>query len=65
MTYRKKLYEEGLPRIIFSCEDLVAEHARLVEAGVLFKSEPEKVDWGMQSTFDDGFGNYIMLIQTE
>lgn len=61
--YMTKLYEAGLPAIVFSVSDLQKEFERLKELGVKFKKEPTKTDWGWQAIFDDSCGNWIQLAQ--
>lgn len=62
-TYQEGLYQSGIPAMVFSVPDLQAEYERLKGLGIVFKQEPTKVDWGIQSVFDDTCGNFIMLIQ--
>ena len=46
-----------------SSDDIRAEHEELHELGVKFTRDPAKTDWGIEAIFDDGFGNFIQLIQ--
>jgi catechol 2,3-dioxygenase-like lactoylglutathione lyase family enzyme len=61
--YSVKLYEAGLPVIIFGVDNLEQEYQRLIKLGVQFKNPPEKSDWGYDAFFDDGFGNWIQIHQ--
>lgn len=62
-TYQQGLYEAGLPAIVFAVDNMEHEYARLVAAGVQFRSAPETSEWGTSAVFDDGFGNWIQLHQ--
>ncbi|MGE0212577.1 MAG: VOC family protein [Parvibaculaceae bacterium] len=63
-TYQKALKDAGIPLTAFAVRDIEAEHARLVRAGVAFKSPPAKQgDFPVTAVFDDTCGNYIMLYQ--
>ncbi|WP_051357315.1 glyoxalase/bleomycin resistance/extradiol dioxygenase family protein [Segniliparus rugosus] len=62
-TYKRALYEAGIPYTMFFVDDLKAEHARLSGAGVRFASEPSDVGDGFAAVFDDQGGNLIMLYQ--
>lgn len=61
--YMIKLYESGLPPIVFSTEDIQKEFKRLKNLGVEFKKEPTKTDWGYEAIFDDTCGNWIQIAQ--
>jgi predicted enzyme related to lactoylglutathione lyase len=62
-TYQKAIFATGLPEIVFFVDDVEAEHARLVERGVVFTRPPTPTKWGTQAVFDDTCGNYIQLHQ--
>lgn len=62
-TYQEGLYQAGIPVITMSSDDIRAEHEELHELGVKFTRGPAKTDWGIEAIFDDGFGNFIQLIQ--
>lgn len=64
-NYQEGLYNSNIPCIIFTVENLEATHKELVTKGVRFVKEPTRGDWGLESVFDDGFGNYILLMQEE
>lgn len=61
--YKEGLYEQGIPAIVFGVEDLQKEFERLRKAGVEFKKEPIRTDWGYEAILDDTCGNYIQLAQ--
>lgn len=62
-NYQKKLYETGIPCIVFSVDDIDQEYKRLSELGVVFKEKPALTDYGILAVFDDTCGNYVRLIQ--
>lgn len=62
-TYKRKLYEAGIPYTMLFVDDLAAEHARLSAAGVRFVSEPADAGDGLAAVFDDQGGNLIMLFE--
>ncbi|MEX0662648.1 MAG: VOC family protein [Balneolaceae bacterium] len=61
--YMVKLYEAGLPPIIFSVKDIQNEYKRLTKLDVEFKKKPTQMDWGWEAIFDDTCGNWIQLAQ--
>jgi predicted enzyme related to lactoylglutathione lyase len=62
-TYQEGIYAQGLPVIIFGVEDIQAEYERLTGLGVKFTKPPTKVEWGIETIFDDTCGNYIQIAQ--
>lgn len=62
-NYKEGLYEQGIPAIVLGVEDIQKEYERLKKAGVKFRKEPTKTDWGFEAIFDDTCGNYIQLAQ--
>ena len=62
-TYQKALYESNLPVMVFGTDDIQQEYQRLKNLGVVFRKEPTKTDWGIETIFEDGFGNLIQLHQ--
>lgn len=63
-TYQSALYESGIPATTFGTDDIEAEVARLEEAGVEIRVEPQSSDWGSFAVFDDTCGNLISIHQT-
>lgn len=61
--YMGKLYESGLPSIVFSTKDIQAEYEHLKNKGVRFTKSPTQTDWGYEAIFDDTCGNLIQLAQ--
>jgi len=55
--FQTKIYEAGLPVIIFEPEDIQAEYERLKGLGVPFKGALEANEYGTQAIFEDGCGN--------
>lgn len=62
-NFQTSLYEAGIPIITLCVDNLKEEHLRLVNLDVKFKKEPKQESWGWDSVFDDGFGNWIQLMQ--
>lgn len=64
-AYQESLKAHGIPLTAFAVADLDAEHARLVERGVVFRTPPTGGDAAMprMATFDDTAGNWIMLYE--
>lgn len=61
--YQEGLYKEGIPAIVFTTKDIVADHARLSGLGVKFRQEPKRTEYGREALFEDGFGNIIQLFE--
>ena len=57
------LQRDGIPWTQFSVEDIQAEYARLVEAGVTFLTPPGEDGGVKYATFDDTCGNFIQLVE--
>jgi len=65
-TYRRALYEKGIPYTALASDDVQAEYERLKGRGVVFKSPPSAVPgFPAMATFDDTCGNYIMMYEIE
>ena len=62
-TYQGALDKEGLPAIVFGVGDVHNEYDGLGALSVVFRGEPETMDWGTQAVFDDTCGNLIRLHQ--
>lgn len=62
-TYKKQLYDMGIPVISLSSDDISLTVEELKAKGVIFKKELTNTDWGQEAIFDDSNGNYIQLIQ--
>ncbi|MCQ4205830.1 VOC family protein [Streptomyces longispororuber] len=61
--YRAALREAGLPVVVFSVDDVAAEHERLVAAGVRFTQGPQEEGPVITAVLDDTVGNYVQLMQ--
>lgn len=59
--YQQKVYEAGLPAIVFGTAEPAAERRRLEEKGVRFRDDLAKPEWGLENLFEDTCGNLIML----
>jgi catechol 2,3-dioxygenase-like lactoylglutathione lyase family enzyme len=59
--YRDALAADGIPSAQFAVDDVEAEHARLVERGVVFTQTPTDIGDGVVAVFDDTCGNLIQL----
>ena len=62
-TYQESLYGAGVPAIVFTSDDVQAEFQKLSSAGVTFRKQPTKADWGIEAVFDDSCGNLIQLAE--
>lgn len=62
-AFQEKLKEQGVPWTAFQVDDCEAEHARLSEAGVSFKTEPTDVGTAVIAVFDDTCGNWLQIYQ--
>ncbi len=64
-NYQTALYDQRIPIMTFSTENLKEEYVRLINLDVKFLKEPTQEDWGQEAIFDDNHGNYIQLIQED
>jgi catechol 2,3-dioxygenase-like lactoylglutathione lyase family enzyme len=63
-AYREAMYEEGVPVVGFSTEDIDALRRSLTDKGVTFTSEPAEAGYGgINAVIDDGCGNLLNLHQ--
>ena len=62
-TYRKALYDAGIPATAFITGDIAAEVARLKARGVVFRGEPVEMGPITAVLFEDTCGNLINLVQ--
>jgi predicted enzyme related to lactoylglutathione lyase len=58
-----RVYNAGIPVIVFSAEDIQKEYEKLRDLGVVFRKAPTKTDWGTEAIFEDTCGNLIQLAQ--
>jgi len=61
-AYSAAIAEDGIPAAAFATEDLAAEHARLVAAGVRFTQDPMDAGPVSVAVLDDTCGNLIQLM---
>lgn len=62
-AYREALVTNGIPWTSFGCDDVEAEHERLVEQGVEFTQAPMTAGGITMAVFDDTCGNLIQIAQ--
>ena len=62
-VYKQALCAEGIPFTAFLVDDCRAEHQRLVDLGVEFKSEPTDSGDAVMATLDDTCGNLVMIYE--
>ena len=62
-NYQKRLYDAGLPAIVFGVEDLQYEYERLNALGVIFRKEPIETEYGIEALIEDTCGNLIQIHQ--
>ncbi|CAB9521988.1 glyoxalase bleomycin resistance protein dioxygenase [Seminavis robusta] len=62
-VYQKALLDNGIPATAFDVDDIETEHKKLVEKGVLFKSEPKDVGGIKVAILHDTVGNLIQIQQ--
>ena len=62
-TFKKAIFEQGIPLTAFAVEDIQAEYERLKRLGVRFTMEPTKTGPTTVAVFDDTCGNFIQLYQ--
>ena len=59
--YQEKVFDAGLPIIVFGVDDLANEIERLKENGVLFRDDLANPEWELENLFEDPCGNIVML----
>lgn len=62
-TFKRALYEQGIPLTSFAVEDIHEEYERMVKLGVNFTMEPTEMGPVTVAVFDDTCGNLIQLAQ--
>ncbi len=60
-TFKEALVADGIPFTSFTVDDVEAEHARLVSAGVVFTQPPASMGPVTTAVFDDTCGNLIQI----
>ena len=62
-TFKKALYNAGIPFTMFYVDDIEKEYKRLKKQGVVFKMEPTSAGPVTIAVFDDTCGNLIQIAQ--
>ncbi len=62
-TFKKALFEQGIPLATFFVDDVQKEYERMKTLGVRFRMEPTPMGPTIAAVFDDTCGNYIQLNQ--
>ena len=62
-TFKKALYEAGIPQTALASSDVRAEYASLAKKGVKFTAEPAEAGGTILAVFDDTCGNLIQMYQ--
>ena len=62
-AFQKAMFDQGIPLTSFESKDVVAEAARLKEAGVAFTREPMRAGPVTIAVFADTCGNLIQMHQ--
>lgn len=62
-TFKKALYDAGIPQTALASADVRAEYESLVKKGVKFKSEPAEAGGTVIAMFEDTCGNLIQMYQ--
>lgn len=64
VTFQKALFEAGIPCTSFGSNDIQKECEKLKALGVVFRTEPIKMEYGgTDAMFEDTCGNLINLHQ--
>ena len=61
--YQGALFEQGIPMNAFTVDDVEEEYKRLRALGVVFRSEPLKMEPTTIAMFEDTCGNIIQIYQ--
>lgn len=62
-AYQQALFEAGIPATALITADIDADHQRLLQKGVVFRSTPEVMGPVKVARFEDTCGNVINLVQ--
>jgi predicted enzyme related to lactoylglutathione lyase len=60
--YKRALFEDGIPCIVFGVDDVHQEYDRLCQAGVRFTQKPTDVGPVFIAVLDDTCGNLIQVL---
>ncbi|MGF1468288.1 MAG: VOC family protein [Sandaracinaceae bacterium] len=61
--YQAALFEQGIAATAFEVDDVEAEHRRLRDAGVVFRTDPTKQGPVTLAVFSDTCGNLIQIYE--
>ncbi len=59
--YQEKVFNAGLPIIVFGVDNPVEEIERLKGKGVVFRDDLANPEWGLENLLEDSCGNIVML----
>lgn len=62
-TFKKTLFDKGIPWTSFAVDDVQKEYERLEKLGVAFKTKPTQMGPVTVAIFDDTCGNLIQIAQ--
>jgi catechol 2,3-dioxygenase-like lactoylglutathione lyase family enzyme len=62
-TFKKALFDDGIPATSFEVEDVEKEYRRLTGRGVVFRSKPTNAGPTTIAVFEDTCGNLIQIHQ--
>jgi catechol 2,3-dioxygenase-like lactoylglutathione lyase family enzyme len=62
-TFKKALFEKGIPLTAFAVDDIHKEYDRLYKLGVVFTMDPTEVGPTTIAIFNDTCGNLIQIYQ--
>lgn len=62
-TFKKALYDDGIPFTSFAVDDVRKEHERLTKLGVMFRMPPTEMGPVTIAVLDDTCGNLIQIAQ--
>ena len=60
-TFKKSVFEQGIPITAFQVDNIEEEYARLKKLGVIFKKPPTDMGPVTMAMFDHTCGNYIQI----
>jgi catechol 2,3-dioxygenase-like lactoylglutathione lyase family enzyme len=63
--FKRALFEDGIPCIVFGVDDVHQEHDRLCRAGVRFTQKPTDVGPVIIAVLDDTCGNLIQILSSK
>ena len=62
-TYKRAIFEQGIPAAAFAVDDIQKEYARLKKLGVEFTVEPTDVGTATVAVLNDTGGNLLQIYQ--